>query len=269
MPSGTLAPESLVDLHRYPLLELDSPAGAAVVAAARRQLAAGGAAALDGFVSSAGLAALLAEARALAPLAYPSRGEGPAYLDGTADGLPEGHPRRWRGRYQVGVVAYDQFPESSPLRALFEWDPLADLVSAILRRSPLYRYADPLGALNLAVMGEGDELQWHFDQTDFVVSLALQDAGEGGDLEVHPRLRAAGDERYERVAAALAGATEGLLRLPMRPGTLLVFEGRHSLHRVSRVGAGADRLVGLLGYDTEPGTVSGERLRRSRYGRTS
>ena len=49
-----------------------------------------------------------------------------------------------------------------------------ELVSRILGRAPLYRYADPLGAMNLAVMHEGDALGWHFDQTDFVVSLAIQ-----------------------------------------------------------------------------------------------
>ena len=49
----------------------------------------------------------------------------------------------------------------------------------VLDRGTLHRYADPCGALNLAVMGDGDELQWHFDQTDFVVSLAIQPAERG------------------------------------------------------------------------------------------
>ena len=86
-------------------------------------------------------------------------------------------------------------------------------------------------------MGEGDQLQWHFDQTDFVVSLAIQSAERGGDFEVVPRIRSAGDERYDDVAAVLAGRPRpGWRHCPMRPGTLLVFEGRHSLHRVSPIG---------------------------------
>ena len=70
-------------------------------------------------------------------------------------------------------------------------------------------------AINLAVMTDGDQLQWHFDQTDFVVSLAVQDAEEGGDFEVAPRIRDAGDERYDAVAKVLHGARdagEGRLR---------------------------------------------------------
>ena len=69
----------------------------------------------------------------------------------------------------------------------------------------VYPYADPLGALNLAVMDDGDQLQWHFDQTDFVVSLAVQDADTGGDFEVAPQIRTADDEHYDDVARVLAG----------------------------------------------------------------
>ena len=97
---------------------------------------------------------------------------------------PPDHPRLHFADYRVRAVAYDIMPVDSPLRRLYEWDPLKDLIEAVLGRGPIYRYADPFGALNLAVMGEGDQLQWHFDQTDFVVSLAIQSAERGGDFEV-------------------------------------------------------------------------------------
>ena len=142
-------------------------------------------------------------------------------------------------------------------------------ISAVLQRAPLYRYADPLGALNLAVMGDGDELQWHYDQTDFVVSLALRDADVGGDFEVAPKLRSDADENYPGVARVLAGDSGDVTRLPMTPGTLLIFAGRHSLHRVSPIAGRTDRLVALLGYDTRPDTKSTPHLQRNRYGRVA
>jgi hypothetical protein len=123
--------------------------------------------------------------------------------------------------------AAGNFGEVLPLRRLYEWDPFMRFIEAVLERGVLYRYADPLGALNLAVMGDGDELQWHFDMTDFVVSLALQDADEGGDFEVAPRIRSAADERYDAVGRVLRGELDDVIRLPMTPGTLLIFEGRH------------------------------------------
>ena len=260
--------DSLVDLDRYPVLDPSGPAYAALVTDARAQLRATGAVELPGFVRPDALAALVADADALATRAHHSAGEGTAYLEFPDFSLPEDHPRLTWGHYAVGAVPYDLMPRESVLRRLYEWEPLCALVEAILDRGPVYRYADPFGALNLAVMGEGDELQWHFDQTDFVVSLAIQTADHGGDFEVHPRIRSADDERYDEVAAALAGTRDGVVTLPMVPGTLLVFEGRYSLHRVSPVGGGKVRHVGLLAYDTAPGTLGSALLRENRYGRT-
>jgi hypothetical protein len=182
--------------------------------------------------------------------------------------LPDDHPRRQLGPYAVGVVAYDMFATDSALRRLYEWDPLMHFIEAVLQRGPLFRYADTLGALNLAVMTDGDELQWHFDQTDFVVSLAIQDADAGGDFEVAPLVRTADDERYDDVMDVFRGRSDKVVHLPMTPGTLMIFAGRHSLHRVSPISGSTPRLVALLAYDTKPGTTSTEVLRMARYGRT-
>jgi hypothetical protein len=262
------APERLVDLERYPILAPESAALHDVLVWARAQLRDTGACEVPGFVTPGGLAALTADAESLAAGAYRSEGIGTAYLEVPDFELPEDHPRRYLGKAAVGVVPYDRFPAASPLRQLYEWDPFMRFIEAVLQRGRLYRYADPLGALNLAAMSDGDELQWHFDQTDFVVSLALRDARVGGDFEVAPRIRTASDERYDAVGRVLHGDRTDFVRLPMTPGTLLIFEGRHSLHRVSPIRGDVTRLVGLLAYDTKPGTCSTELLRLARYGRT-
>lgn len=258
----------LIDTARYPLYEPDSEGYAALVARSRDQLADTGASELEGFLNDDGLALALADAIALEPLAFRSGGLGTAYLGLPDESLPEGHPRRYWGDYGVGAVAYDLFPIDSPIRLLYEWPPLLRLLTDVLGRGAIHPYADPLGALNLATMGEGDQLQWHFDQTDFVVSLALRDAEVGGDFEVVPRVRSADNEHYDDVARVLAGDTSHVVTLPMTPGTLLIFEGRHSLHRVSPIAGSTTRLVGLLGYDTQPGTMSSELLKLVRYGRS-
>ena len=265
MASGV---EDLVDLVRYPVLDLAGPATTAVVDQARAQRAGTGAVELAGFVKPEAIPALVDDAEALAARAHHSEGMGTAYLEVPDFSLPASHPRLTWGRYAVGAVAYDLMPETSLLRQLYEWEPLLDFVEAILDRGPLFRYADPFGALNLAVMGEGDELQWHFDQTDFVVSLAIQAATEGGDFEVCPKIRSAEHEQYDRVAAVLDGDRSRVVTLAMTPGTLLVFEGRHSLHRVSPIAGPRLRHVGLLAYDTAPDTLGSDILRQSRYGRT-
>jgi hypothetical protein len=260
-------PSELVDLERYPLLEPDSEVMAGVLAGAREQLSRIGAAELPGFVREEAMELLLADAAELAPLAWRSGGPGRVYLAPTEEEFPDGHPRRWVQSYSLAAVAYDLFPPSSPLRALYEWDPVMRFVEMIVGRGQLYRYADACGALNLSVMSAGDSLRWHFDMADFVVSLAICDAVSGGDFDVAPLIRSAEDERYDAVARVLAGDRSEVVTLEMTPGTLLVFEGRHSLHQVSRVEGAVDRWVGLLAYDTKPGTVGSDRLRRVRYGR--
>ncbi len=53
----------------------------------------------------------------------------------------------------------------------------------------------------------------------------------------------------------------------MTPGTLMVFEGRHSMHRVTPIKGDRPRYVALLAYDTKPDTDSSNRLKMVRYGR--
>lgn len=230
---------ALVDTDRWPLDDVS------LTEELNRSFRAENIAILPGFIRAEHLGVLVAECDMLATLAY--------HTTVNAD---------------LEVVAYDQFPDDSMIRALYEWDPLMQFVARILGEPVLHRYADPFGALNLAVMREGHELGWHFDQTDFVVSIALQPSLEGGHFENAPRIRSREDDNAGVVAAVRAGDRPDLVRIePMTPGTLMVFNGRWSYHRVSRVAGEVPRHVALLAYDTKPGTDSTDELKLGRYGR--
>jgi hypothetical protein len=223
---------------------------------------------LPGFLRADALPALVAECEALAPRGHFSEVHGTPYIEAPDASFPEGHPRRTLQRTALTAVAYDLFPPESALRALYEWEDLVEFVRVLLGKEKLFRYADPFGALNLAVMREGDELHWHYDQTDFVVSIALQASEAGGEFECVPLVRAPGNESYERVRAVLAGdPAAGIATIPMTPGTFMLFEGRNSIHRVSPIRGPRARHVALLAYDTKPGTDSSPLLKRVRYGR--
>ena len=223
---------------------------------------------IPGFVSSDVVAAMVHECDALAAESYHQDVQGTPYLELPDDGWPDGHPRVTWARSSVHTVGYDQFPPASLLRRLYEDDELLAFLAAVLQREPLYRYADPIGALNLAVMVDGDVLDWHFDQTDFVVSLAIQSSDKGGDFENAANLRTVDDEHYDDVAAVLDGDRRNVVVEPMTPGTLMLFEGRHSLHRVTPIEGTRPRYVALFGYDTKPDTMSSELLKQIRYGRS-
>ena len=55
----------------------------------------------------------------------------------------------------------------------------------------------------------------------------------------------------------------------MTPGTLMLFEGRNSMHRVTPITGRVPRYVALLAYDTKPDTMSSDQLKLARYGRLS
>jgi hypothetical protein len=259
-----------VDLDRYPIEPLGDARAQALAAACRAELAETGSCLLPGFLRPDAVTRMAEEAAAVAPLAHrkPGGRGATAYLAPPDESFPEGHPRRRLQTSSVGAVAYDLIPHGSLVRALYEWDGLLAFLGASLGKDRLYRYADPLGALNIASMGEGEHLLWHFDQTDFVVSILLQDCERGGDFEYVPNIRDAKTENYDRVRRLLDGDRSEVVRLDMAPGTLALFMGRHSIHRVTPIAGSTLRLIALLGYDTEPGTLSSERLKLARYGRT-
>jgi hypothetical protein len=260
---------ALVDLQRYPLLRPDAPELRAGIARARASLAEKGVALLPGFLTPEALRATAADVEKLLPRAHlEDVAVGTPYLELADTSYPEGHPRRSDIHSKTWVIAYDLVPPQAAIRRLYEWDGLMEFVGRVLERRPLYRYADPLGALNLTCMQEGHVQGWHFDSTDFVVSIGLQGSEAGGEFECAPFIRSDSDENYDAVARVLRGDAGARVEVfPLTPGTLMIFQGRHSLHRVSPVRGARPRYVALLAYDTRPGTNSSDLLKLVRYGR--
>jgi hypothetical protein len=263
------AATEIVDLARYPILDAASPAGRALVEDCRRQLKATGSCLLHGFVRADRIEQMAREGAEVAPQAFRAPGirKGTAYLEAPNEDFPPEHPRRRLQTSSVGAVAYDLIPPAHLLRRLYESQGMLEFLARTLGVDRLFRYADPLGALNVAVMGEGEHLFWHFDQTDFVVSVLLRDCEKGGEFEYVPNIRTPDQENYDRVGRLLDGDRSEVVTLEHRPGTLALFQGRYSIHRVAPVEGRTDRLIGLLGYDTKPDTFSSERLKLRRYGR--
>src|SRR5258708_2986348 len=162
--SAPSSPSPFIHLQRYPILDLSDEPARDLTAHCREQLDKTGACELPGFLKPESVAPLVREADSLAALAYHSVVTGTPYLAVPDPSLPNDHPRKFFEPTSVGVVAYDQFPDRSVLRQLFEWDPLMEFIAVALKNYRLYRYADPMAALNLAVMADGDGVHWHFDQ---------------------------------------------------------------------------------------------------------
>jgi hypothetical protein len=259
----------IIDMNRYPITNKESAAYKALITLCREQLKKTGACVLPGFINEIGLKEMAYEANKLAPNAYHSTVSGNAYLTEIESSWTAEDPRKMTDTTALGVIAYDQMPMDSLLRAIYEWDTLMEFLCEALGKEKLFRYADPMGALNIATMKKGDYLRWHFDQTDFVTTLLLQSSERGGAYEYVPMIRNNINENYGQVKSILQGSREGVITLDIEPGSLVLFEGRNSLHRVTHIEGETLRLIALLGYDTKPGTQSSDYLRRIRYGRTA
>ena len=164
-------------------------------------------------------------------------------------------------------IPYDRIGDDSSLRRLYLWDPLKDFVGAVLGKPRLHRFADPLGACSVNVFVDGGEHGWHFDESEFTVTLMLQAPESGGAFEYVPGIRGREDEKAI-VATVLDGDRERVLELPFTAGTLLLFGGRRTLHRVTRVGGARPRLVPVLTYAERPGLRNSEAVRKLFWGRT-
>ncbi|MCB0403263.1 MAG: hypothetical protein KDD51_00655 [Bdellovibrionales bacterium] len=259
----------IINLKDYPIEDLNTAQAQALLARCRHSLQQDGSCEMPGFVTPLALERLVQEGHWLEGSAFHNSLVGNAYLDELDPSLPEGDPRRAVDVTSLGAVAYDEFPMDSWLRKIYEWDPVMRFIGAILELPEIFRYGDPMSGLNLAVMKDGDYLRWHFDQCDFVTSLAIQLSDTGGEFEFIPRLRSADNPNYEKVSEVLAGSREGVVTLANTPGTLLLFQGHNSIHRVTKIKGMTPRLIALLSYAEKADLMGTEYLRRIRYGRVT
>jgi hypothetical protein len=261
--------DDVVDLDRYPINEPSGPACRELVQACRDQLSDQGVAQLAGFLTPAAVGEMLALAGELAAQAWASDQAHTIYFEPPDDSAGPGHPRALLQRSAKKAIAFDQISAAAPIRRLYESDDLTGFIAAVLGKHALYRSADPLDALEIAVFGDGDELGWHFDNSEFSVTVMYQEPDSGGHFDYRPWLRTGDDQNYPGVQKILHGDLDGVTRLPASPGTLAVFRGQHALHRVTPVSGPRPRINSVLTYGEHPGMKLSELTQRLFYGRTA
>jgi len=255
--------EGIVDFDRYPL-------GRELVEQCRKTLHREGAVRLDGFVRPDAVERMAVDARSLASLGFPNDATHNAYFDDELDeSLPPDHPRRILVRSAQKAVAMDLLPTEFAPRAIYESEEITRFVAAVLEKDVLYRSEDPLDGCNMTVYEDGDELGWHFDQSEFSVTLMIQRSERGGDFEYVPLVRTPEDECYDDVRDVLLGRSDRVKLLASEPGTLAFFRGRYSLHRVPPIGGPTPRMNSVLTYVSEPGHKLSPMAQRMYYGRTA
>ena len=261
--------EGVVDLRRYPINDPASPEYRALVQACRDQLRDTGVAQLAGFLTPAAVSEMLALASQLVSRAWASNQAHTVYFEPADDAAGPGHPRALLQHSAKKAIAYDLIPSGAPIRQLYESDDLTGFIAAVLGKQVLYRSADPLDALEIAIFDDGDELGWHFDNSEFSVTVMYSQPEAGGHFDYYPALRTEHDDNYPAVQNVLHGRPDGVIRLPTSPGTLAVFRGQHALHRVTAVSGPRPRINSVLTYGEHPGMKLNELTQKLFYGRTA
>jgi len=256
----------IVDLSRYPIADLKSVEGAACVAQHRQDFLKADLCILPNFIKADALHKLTDESNAVVDQAYFCESTHNVYLTDEDPSLPADDVARRQENTFVGSVAYDRLGEDSTLRRLYLWEPLRQFIGSVLGKSEFYRLADPLGACSINVFVDGGKHGWHFDESEFSVTLMLQQPEIGGAFEYVCGVRSSDDEE-KLLADILNGDRSRVVQLPFTPGTLLIFGGRQTVHRVTEVRGSVPRLVPVLCYSETPNHVNSEKVRKLFWGR--
>ena len=243
---------AIINLDRYPIDRLDSHDGKALLARCQRELADDGSLLLEDFVKPSVIAKMAAEVSDLDSY-HRLQIVGPYHFATHSAEFPDSHPTRKLVAQDVHAVAADRIPPACLLRKVYDSPEVLRFLAAVLRIPKLYQFADPLQCINVMYMKDGGSRAWHYDGSDFVVTLLLQQCLHGGEFEWAPFIRGQnGEENFEQVDKLFRGLNSTAKTSRAGAGALALFNGRRSMHRVRAVYGPQMRIQSVLSYDTLP-----------------
>lgn len=260
--------DDILDLTRFPLNDLDTSIGQTLIAHCRDELDRFGMFNLDGLVRPKAVRDAVAE---LTPVvdtqAFTHARKHNIYFQKDIPDLPADHPARAEFETINHTICADQMA-SSLITRIYEYAPLINFLAEVMRKPQLHAMADPLARINVMRYGAGEALNWHFDRSEFTTTLLLQAPEFGGIFQYARDLRSEDDPGYANVARLLEGSWP-VENIRLMPGTLNVFRGRNTAHRVTTVGGQRPRMIAVFSYFDRPGVEFSEAERLGFYGRAS
>jgi len=178
------------------------------------------------------------------------------------------HPSNHKFAQDTNAVAFDQIPINSLIRKVYDSHMVMDFIADATSKENMYHFKDEFQAINIMYMYDGCSRAWHYDGSDTVITLLLRKADAGGEFEFAPFIRGEekGDEKFDDVAELFNGSYEGNIVKNADAGTLNLFNGIRSLHRVRAVYGPTKRIVAVLSYDSQPNRSGSYKKNIALYG---
>lgn len=252
----------IVDLRLHALKDTEFQASC------RRTLDEQGVLVLPNFITPTAINSIQAEGVQCQHLAYYTVNTHNIYLSPPDPQYSNNHPRNRDISSSKGCITHDQIPSESALHTVYNAALFQDFLCAVLGEAALFCYDDPLSSINLHFASEGQELGWHFDNSSFAITLLVQNPKSGGVFEYVKDVRDAdsGEMSYEESEKILDGNFP-TKSLAMEAGSLILFRGKNSMHRVTPTKGNQTRMLAVLAYNTKPGIALSKSARMTFYGR--
>ncbi|MFD2057499.1 2OG-Fe(II) oxygenase [Mesorhizobium calcicola] len=259
----------ILDLDRYPLDREGSAEWQRLVEQSVAALEADGMFNLEGFLRPRVAEKAVQEIQpVMAARSHVHKRMHNIYFKPDIPGLAPDHPALRKVETISHTVCADQIPGSVVL-AIYEYEPLLRFLAAAMGKSKLHVMQDPLARTNVMAYRAGEALNWHFDRSEFTTTLLLQAPERGGDFEYRTDLRSDDNPNYDGVARLLEGRDSDAKILRVRPGTLNVFRGKNTAHRVTTVEGERERVIAVFSYYEKPGVMFSAEERVGFYGRAA
>ncbi len=258
-----------LNLDTFPIDQPESAAYIALVDRCRIDLEKHGMFNLDGFLKPE-IAKQVAEE--LTPLSLNSsfthKRAHNIYFLKKIPGLDNNHPALRQFETVNHTLCGDQI-EDSPVMDIYRYQPLINFLADVMGKPNLHAMDDAMACANVMTYRDGEALNWHFDRSEFTTTMLLQKPESGGVFQYRTGLRTDDDPNYQGVAGFLNGDDTKMQSMDVVPGTLNVFRGKNTAHRVSKVEGKRDRMIAVFCYYENPGVSFSNEDRMGFYGRTS
>jgi len=259
---------NVVDLDKYPLGTPGSADWNTLVNNCRNDLNEKGMFELPGFLKADVLqsAATVIQER-MEHESVEIRREHNIYFLDKVEGLSHDHPALKKIMTVNHTLCADQLT-GTPLLDVYEWPNFRIFIAATMNLPILHLMEDELARVNVLSYRSGEALNWHFDRSEFTITMLLQRAEQDGIFEYRRELRTDLDPNYDGVGKLVAGKDPEVISVDIEPGALNVFRGRNTAHRVTTVNGDKERMVAVFSLYEQPGVRFTESENMGFYRRT-